>query len=122
MLTLRAMTNPAEWRCATGDLGPGHTKKFRLTCGTRRVNGMVVNHDGGYHAYVNSWPHVGTPLDLWENEFLTEDARLIICATHGAIFEPDTGRCISGPCAGDALTVLPLRRDGDDIVVACPEL
>ena len=121
MLTLRAMTTPAEWRCAAADLGPGHTKKFRLTCGTRRVNGLVVNHGGAYHAYVNSCPHVGTPLDLWENEFLTEDARLLVCATHGAIFEPDTGRCIAGPCSGDALTVLPLRRDGDDIVVECPE-
>ena len=115
------MTTPEPWRCAAGDLTPGHTKKFRLECGGKRVNAFVVNHDGGYHAYVNSCPHVGTPLDLWENEFLTEDAREIVCATHGAIFDPATGRCTAGPCAGDALRRLPLRHEGDHIVVECPE-
>jgi nitrite reductase/ring-hydroxylating ferredoxin subunit len=120
MLTLRAMTGPVEWRCAAADLAPGHTAKFRLECGGTRVNGFVVNHDGAYHAYMNRCPHVGTPLDLWENEFLSEDARQIVCATHGAVFEPATGRCTMGPCAGDALTALPLRREGEHIVVACP--
>ena len=120
MLTLRAMTDPVEWRCAASDLAPGRTAKFRVTCGARRVHGFVVNHDGAYHAYLNSCPHIGTPLDLWENEFLTEDARLIMCATHGAIFEPDSGRCVAGPCVGDTLTALPLRLEDGDVVVECP--
>ena len=74
---------------------------------------------GTYHAYLNSCPHVGTPLDLWENEFLSEDGRVLICATHGAVFDPPTGRCIAGPCAGDALTALPLRLEGGSVIVAC---
>ena len=118
MLTLRAM-NGSEWRCAADALLPGHTAKFRLDCGTRRVNGFVVNHDGAFRAYVNKCPHVGTPLDLWENEFLTEDAKRIVCATHGAIFDPADGRCVAGPCAGDSLTALPVRREGEQLVVDC---
>jgi nitrite reductase/ring-hydroxylating ferredoxin subunit len=113
------MSGSAEWRCAAASLTPGHTAKFRLECGGRRVNGFVINHDGVFHAFVNRCPHVGTPLDLWENEFLSEDARVIICATHGAVFEPADGRCIAGPCKGDSLLALPLRRDGDDLVVEC---
>jgi len=120
MLTLRAMTDPGQWRCAAADLAAGRTAKFRLHCGGKRVNGFVVNHDGAYHAYVNRCPHVGTPLDLWENEFLSEDTRTIVCATHGAVFEPATGRCIAGPCSGDALTPLPIRLEDGHIVVACP--
>jgi nitrite reductase/ring-hydroxylating ferredoxin subunit len=120
MLPLRAMTPPLAWRCAADDLTPGHTAKFRLECGARRVHGFLVNHDGAFHAYLNSCPHVGTPLDLWENEFLTEDGRQIVCATHGAVFEPASGHCVSGPCAGDALTRLPLRIEGDSVIVACP--
>ena len=120
MLTFGAMTGPAEWRCPVVDLAPGRTAKFRMACGERRVHGFVVNHDGELRAYVNRCPHVGTPLDLWENEFLSEDARHIVCATHGAVFEPGSGRCVAGPCTGDALSVLPLRLDGDDIVVTCP--
>jgi nitrite reductase/ring-hydroxylating ferredoxin subunit len=117
MLTLRAMSDPVEWRCVAADLAPGHTAKFRLECGTRRVNGFIVNHDGAFRAFVNRCPHVGTPLDLWENEFLAEDGRTIVCATHGAVFDPADGRCVAGPCAGDTLTALPLRRDGEHLVV-----
>src|SRR2546427_353919 len=62
-----------------------------------------------------------TPLDLWPNEFWSEDGRLFVCSTHGALFEPDTGNCVAGPCAGDALTRLAIRRDGEDVVVSCPD-
>jgi nitrite reductase/ring-hydroxylating ferredoxin subunit len=84
------------------------------------MEAFVVHHDAGYAAYVNRCPHVGTPLDLWPNEFLSEDGQTLVCATHGALFEPRTGRCTDGPCAGDALTPLPVRVDGEAIVVACP--
>ena len=115
------MSDRDAWRCVAADLPPGRTKKFRLEGATRRVNGFVVNHDGEFAAFVNRCPHVGTPLDLWDNEFLSEDARLIVCATHGAVFEPRTGRCLAGPCAGDALTPLPVRREGDELIVESPE-
>lgn len=114
------MSGSSEWRCLIADLPPGRTAKFRLVCGGRTLEGFVVNHAGGVHAYVNRCPHVGTPLDLWPNDFFTEDGRSLICSTHGAIYEPATGRCTAGPCAGDALTPLALRRDGEEIVVGCP--
>ena len=79
---MRPMAAPPEWRCALTDLPPGRTAKFRLGCGERTVDGFVVNHDGACYAYVNRCAHVGTPLDLWPNEFLSEDGRTIICATH----------------------------------------
>jgi nitrite reductase/ring-hydroxylating ferredoxin subunit len=31
------------------------------------------------------------------------DGHHLQCATHGALFDPLSGVCISGPCAGDAL-------------------
>lgn len=115
-----SMTDSAEWRCSAADLPPGHTAKFSLAVGGRAVDGLVVNHDGRYYAYVNRCAHVGTPLDLWPNEFLSEDGRALVCATHGAVYEPATGVCTAGPCVGDALEPLPLRRDGDTLVVTWP--
>lgn len=109
-----------EWRCRTVDLPPGRTVKVRLSCGGRDVDGFVVNHGGRYRAYVNRCAHVGTPLDLWPNEFLDETGRVIVCATHGAIFDPEDGACTAGPCVGDALDALAVRREGDDVVVTCP--
>jgi nitrite reductase/ring-hydroxylating ferredoxin subunit len=110
----------AEWRCPVADLPPGRTAKFRLRCGLRVVDGFLINHDGHYRAYVNRCAHVGTPLDLWPNEFTSEDGRALVCATHGALYEPLTGACTAGPCVGDHLSVLPLRHDGDVVVVGCP--
>lgn len=115
------MSAPAEWRLPLADLPPGRTAKFGLTCGGCRLDGFVVNHEGRLHAYVNRCPHVGTPLDLWPNEFLSEDGATLICSTHGALFDPATGSCTAGPCAGEGLARVPLRLDGTDIMVGCPE-
>lgn len=81
------------------------------------MHGFVVNHGGRHHAYVNRCPHAGTPLDLWPNDFWTEDGRYLICATHGALFSPDTGACVEGPCPGAALERVPLRCDGDTLLI-----
>ena len=111
-----------EWRCDTATVPPGHTATFRLERAGRTVSGFVVNYEGQYRAYVNRCPHVGTPLDLWPNEFFTEDGRALICSTHGALYEPISGRCTAGPCVGDRLTALPLALDGDALVVNLPPL
>jgi nitrite reductase/ring-hydroxylating ferredoxin subunit len=113
------MADSPEWRCPLAAVPPGHTAKFRLACPNHRVEGFVVNHGGGFSAYVNRCAHLGTPLDLWPNEFLSDDGRTLVCATHGALYEPATGLCTAGPCQGDTLTALPLRREGDELVVSC---
>jgi nitrite reductase/ring-hydroxylating ferredoxin subunit len=109
------------WRCAADALQPGQTNVFRLQrADGRSVSGFIVNHEGFHYAYVNRCPHAGTPLDLWPNEFFTEDGRRLICSTHGAVFVPDTGLCVQGPCPGARLEPLSLRKDGDLLVVTCP--
>jgi nitrite reductase/ring-hydroxylating ferredoxin subunit len=108
------------WRCAADALPPGRTAAFSLARGGKALKGFVVNHDGAYHAYVNRCPHAGTPLDWWPNEFLTEDGRYLICATHGAVFAPDTGVCIGGPCPGARLVRLCVERAGDVLTVSWP--
>lgn len=117
---MRAMTPPGEWSCAASDVAPNTTARIRLARDGRVVDGFLVHTHDGYHAYVNRCPHVGTSLDLFPNEFLSEDGRELVCSTHGAIFDPASGRCIGGPCAGDRLTPLVVQRDGDRVVVRLP--
>jgi len=62
----------------------------------------------------------GTLLDLWPNEFMTEDGRYLICSTHGAIFEQHTGVCVEGPCPGAGLELLAVVMDTGSLVVKCP--
>jgi nitrite reductase/ring-hydroxylating ferredoxin subunit len=111
------MSEPTEWSAPVRELPPGTSVKFPLHWRDRRVEAFVVNFDGRFYAYVNSCIHAGTPLDWWPNEFFTDDKRLLICATHGALYEPDTGRCAGGPCAGGRLYPLPVRVEDDRVVV-----
>ena len=101
-------------------LAPGHSATFRLRLRGKLVDAFIVNVNGSYHAYVNRCPHAGTSLDLWPNEFLTDDGRYLICSTHGAIFEQHTGLCVEGPCPGARLESLPVELDGASLVVKCP--
>lgn len=110
-----------RWRLPAATLAPGQSAKFSLRCRGKTVQGFVVNHDGRFYAYVNRCAHVGTPLDLWPNEFFTDDGRHLICATHGAVYLPETGLCIAGPCPGASLTPLPVALEGAELVISCPE-
>jgi len=115
-----AAEEPSVWSCAADTLGPGQTARFRLFRRGKSVEAFIINADGVYHAYVNRCPHAGTPLDLWPNEFLTEDGRHLICSTHGAIFERRTGLCVEGPCPGASLERLAVVANGSSLVVRCP--
>jgi nitrite reductase/ring-hydroxylating ferredoxin subunit len=109
-----------SWRCAADALPPGQTARFELQRDGRTVAGFIVNHEGRHYADVNRCPHAGTPLDWWPNGFFTEDGAHLVCGTHGAVFHPDTGICIEGPCPGARLEPLSVQRDGDSVVVRCP--
>ena len=114
-------TVPPVWSCAADALGPGQTAVFRLgRPDGGEVAGFIVNHGGQVRAYVNRCPHAGTPLDLWPNEFYTEDGEHLICATHGAVFHPVTGVCVEGPCPGALLDWLVVRTEGHRLVVSLP--
>lgn len=103
-----------------GELSPGTTKKFQLQCGSETVEGLLVRHGDDVFAYVNRCRHIAISLDWLDNEFFTEDRRYLICANHGATYEPATGECIWGPCFGAFLRKVPLEVRGSDIVAFCP--
>jgi ketohexokinase len=75
--------------------------------------GFVVRRGGDVFAYRNACPHTGAPLEWRAHQFLDADGRFVQCALHGALFEPGDGRCVHGPCVGDALAAVPVAvRDG----------
>ena len=64
---------------------------------------FITQRDGAYYAYNNLCPHLQTELEFLENQFLDRDGEFIECSTHGALFDVESGECISGPCQGDFL-------------------
>lgn len=96
------------------DLPPRRTVKFVLERDGRALEAFALNHDGALVAYVNRCCHVPMTLDWVENQFLSEDAAHIMCATHGAVYDPLSGECVAGPPIGRCLTPIPLEvRDGE---------
>jgi nitrite reductase/ring-hydroxylating ferredoxin subunit len=104
-----------------GDLVPGATRKFLLPTAGEPTEAFLVNVDGALHAWVNRCRHVEITMDWVEGRFLDESGRYVVCATHGALYEPDTGKCVSGPPFGRFLIRVPLRVDGDQVVASVPE-
>ncbi len=105
----------------TGELMHGTTKKFRLQCRGSTLEAILVNYEGKISAYVNRCCHISLTMDWVDNQFFTEDKRYLICANHGATYEPTTGECIWGPCFGAFLQNVPLEVSRDQIRAYCPE-
>jgi nitrite reductase/ring-hydroxylating ferredoxin subunit len=103
------------------EMAPGSVKKFDLICQKYRIDAFLINYQGGFHAYVNRCRHMTTPLDFVRYQFFTEDGRRLICMTHGALYDPESGVCVDGPCKGQSLYALPVRVEGGEVLVGCPE-
>jgi nitrite reductase/ring-hydroxylating ferredoxin subunit len=86
--------------------GNGSTVKFEYHKETVTQSGFVIFFEGKYHAYLNQCMHMPIELDYKPNEFMDDQKEWIVCSTHGAIYHPASGECISGPCRGEKLQKL----------------
>jgi nitrite reductase/ring-hydroxylating ferredoxin subunit len=95
--------------CALAELGDPGTRAFTVGRGDWPLHGLLVRRGTEVHAYVNRCPHAGHQLNLRPHEFLTPDGSLLLCNSHGALFEISTGLCVAGPCPGARLRRVPLE-------------
>lgn len=96
---------------------PG-ARSYVLQIGEAFFHGFVVHKDGQIAGYVDRCPHAGHPLAIELDRYLSRDGELILCSWHGAVFQPLSGLCVGGPCAGARLTPWPVRIDGGIIRTA----
>jgi nitrite reductase/ring-hydroxylating ferredoxin subunit len=90
--------------CAAADVEDGGKGvRFAVTADGSATTGFVVRYDGTAYAYLNRCAHVPIELDWAEGEFFESGGAYLMCATHGAIYAPDTGVCAGGPCRGGRL-------------------
>jgi len=89
--------------CALAELADPGSRAFTIGRGDWPLRGFVVRRGEAVHGYVNCCPHADHPLNLRPDEFLSPDGSLVLCNSHGALFEIATGLCIAGPCAGARL-------------------
>lgn len=75
---------------------------------------LILHREGAsVRAWVNVCPHAGRRLDWAPGKFIKSRDGLLVCAVHGASFEPQGGQCVAGPCRGDCLRAVAVAvRDG----------
>lgn len=103
--------------CAVTDItDPGSKGPFTVETadGPRAV--FLVRHGDTIRGWLDSCPHVLAPLEMEEDRFLDLTGGYILCAMHGAHFDPISGECVMGPCPGRRLTRWEIRIE-DGMVV-----
>jgi len=88
---------------ALEDIADPGCREFSIGKGDWPFKGFVVRQGNELYAYQNYCVHVGHPLNWAPDSFLTKDRQQIICSSHGAVYEIDTGVCVGGPCRGKSL-------------------
>jgi nitrite reductase/ring-hydroxylating ferredoxin subunit len=115
-----------EWDvCALADLaelGDPGARPFEVGSGDWPFRGLLVRRGGEVHAYENSCPHRGHPLNLADDDVLVPvtGGHALRCASHGALFVPETGVCFAGPGAGHGLRRLACRVVEGRVLVTAP--
>lgn len=96
--------------CSASDLRDGGKGvRFNVLWHGKPTPAFVIRHEGKPHAFLNQCGHVPVELDWQEGQFFDADGVYLICATHGALYSPQDGHCISGRCSGKGLVSLPVE-------------
>lgn len=106
MPELRALCNSSEL------LDGGLAVPFDVVYLGQTCRAFAIRFEGRVHAYLNRCRHVAMEMDYQPDHFFDITGRWLMCATHGALYQPDTGACREGPCRGGLLKIDLVERDG----------
>lgn len=81
---------------------------------------VVRDRHGVLRGFVNLCMHLPVPLDAGSGEFLADDGVHLICGTHGALYRPEDGLCIWGPCEGESLERVEVVEEDGELYVIDP--
>ncbi|MDZ7790269.1 MAG: Rieske (2Fe-2S) protein [Xanthomonadales bacterium] len=105
--------------CPAEELAEGQYREFQIEQDGEPVWLILTRRGGRPHAWCNTCPHQGRPLNFAPDRFLTDDDNRLVCAHHGAVFDPDSGVCVDGPCKNAELRALTVE-ESDGRVYAAP--
>jgi len=104
--------------CASAALVDGGAGvRFELRRRGQTHPAFAVRYDGRVHAYVNRCAHVGVELDWQPGQFFDSEGIVLICSTHGALYDPVSGECLGGPCRGGGLEPIAVAEVDGQVVL-----
>ena len=100
--------------CASDGLAEGGLgMRFEVDAVGGPEPAFAVRYRGRAYAFLNRCGHTPMELDWKPGEFFDVTGLYLICATHGAFYDPVTGACLGGRCERRGLEKLPvIERDG----------
>jgi nitrite reductase/ring-hydroxylating ferredoxin subunit len=105
--------------CESTDLlEKGQGIRFELEQHGLKLPAFVIRFRDRPRAYLNQCGHIPVELDWMPGVFFDDEGEYLICSTHGALYSPETGRCVSGRCNGRGLTALDVIEENNRIYLA----
>lgn len=93
----------------------GQGVRFRVLLGDGESSAFVIRVNNAVRGYVNRCSHVPVELDWNYGQFLDDSGLYIVCATHGASYDGETGACMGGPCNGSPLKALDVQETNGQV-------
>ena len=92
--------------CNSADLvNSGPAVGFDVVYAGQTCRAFAIRYQGQVHAYLNRCTHVAMEMDWRPDHFFDDSGQWLLCATHGAHYEPATGQCKGGPCKGGLIKI-----------------
>ena len=93
-------------------LDGGLAVPFDVVYAGQTCRAFAIRYQGQPQAYLNRCTHVAMELDWQPNRVFDDSGQWLICASHGAAYQPDTGECAGGPCRGGLVKIMLSEREG----------
>ena len=107
------MNTEAIFLCHSQDLADsGRAVPFDVRYFGQSQAAFAVRYQGQVYAYLNRCSHVPMEMDYQPNEFFDTSGHWLMCATHGAMYAPQSGHCRMGPCRGGLVKIGVSEADG----------
>ena len=101
------VTTNAKLLCRSDSLTVGGKGiRFEVTGRMGTYTAFAVRSADGVASFINQCAHMTLELDWSPGDFFDADGQYLVCATHGALYDPKTGACAGGPCRGRSLQAL----------------
>ena len=78
---------------------------FDVNYAGQTCRAFAIRFEGKPHAFLNRCTHVAMEMDFQPNRFFDDTGQWLLCATHGAVYAPDSGDCVGGPCRGGLVKI-----------------
>jgi nitrite reductase/ring-hydroxylating ferredoxin subunit len=99
--------------CNSSDLkDSSRAISFDVVYAGQTCRAFAIRFDSKVYAYLNRCGHIAMEMDYQPDHFFDETGRWLICATHAALYAPDTGSCTQGPCRGGLVPISLTEREG----------